>query len=97
MGRSTRGHSAQRQKDPGINNALLLAIEHPSVTPVKTGVHPHPFAWIPFSNGMTDTVRHLDAFADMTIFPSPKKARDFLPFSERDINKKTEHRNAPDR
>jgi hypothetical protein len=25
------------------------------VTPVKTGVHPHPpSTWIPFSNGMTD-------------------------------------------
>ena len=31
------------------------------VTPVKTGVHPHPLTWIPFSNGMTDAVRHLDA------------------------------------
>jgi len=32
------------------------------VTPVKTGVHPNPpLTWILFSNGMTDTVRHLDA------------------------------------
>jgi hypothetical protein len=31
------------------------------VTPVKTGVHPIPVTWIPFSNGMTDAVRHLDA------------------------------------
>ena len=30
------------------------------VTPVKTGVHPHPLNWIPFSNGMTDAVGHLD-------------------------------------
>jgi len=33
------------------------------VTPVKTGVHPRPLTWIPFSNGMTNTVRHLDAGA----------------------------------
>jgi len=29
------------------------------VTPVKTGVHPLPSTWIPFFNGMTDTVRHI--------------------------------------
>jgi hypothetical protein len=34
---------------------------------MKTGVHPLGRIWIPFSNGMTDTVRHLDsAFAGMT-------------------------------
>jgi hypothetical protein len=27
----------------------------------KTGVHPLPVTWIPFSNGMTDAVRHLDS------------------------------------
>ena len=33
-----------------------------NVTPVKTGVYPlSPRIWIPFFNGMTDTVRHLDS------------------------------------
>ena len=33
-----------------------------NVTPVKTGVHPlSPRIWIPFFNGMTDAVRHLDS------------------------------------
>ena len=33
-----------------------------NVTPVKSGVHPlSPRIWIPFFNGMTDTVRHLDS------------------------------------
>jgi hypothetical protein len=35
---------------------------------VKTGVHPIPKIWIPFFNGMTDSVRRLiPAFAGMTI------------------------------
>jgi hypothetical protein len=33
-----------------------------NVTPVKTGVYPlSPRIWIPFFNGMTDAVRHLDS------------------------------------
>ncbi len=42
--------------------SVAVNIRHagPIVTPVETGVHPNPRIWIPFFNGMTDAVRHLD-------------------------------------
>jgi hypothetical protein len=50
---------------------------------VKTGVQP-PITWIPFSNGMTDAVRHLDAgmrrHDELSLL---LKARDFQPFPRR--------------
>jgi hypothetical protein len=43
----------------GINSSRNPGV---IVTPVKTGVHPHPLlTWIPFFNGMTDGVRHRGA------------------------------------
>jgi hypothetical protein len=64
------------------------------VTPVKTGVHPHPLTWIPFFNGMTGAVRHLDGGVrrhdklSLRLKPTLSKiegARD-LNHPERDIN-----------
>jgi hypothetical protein len=49
------------------------------VTPVKTGVHPIPLTWIPFSNGMTDAVvRHLDTRREFILSGKSKGRHDEL-------------------
>jgi len=52
---------ALRYSGTARNPSLIL-------TPVKTGVHPPvPLTWIPFFNGMTDAVRHLDAGRSLSL------------------------------
>ena len=39
-----------------VNGSRLFPSFRRYVTPVKTGVHPHPPNWIPFFNGMRDAL-----------------------------------------
>jgi hypothetical protein len=48
---------------PFFSSSLTMADLKSDVFPGHSGVvvTPVPLTWIPFSNGMTDAVRHLDA------------------------------------
>ena len=40
---------------------FCLQANRSSVMPAQAGIHPLPQTWIPFFNGMTNFVRHLDS------------------------------------